>query len=52
MIVKKKAKKKGEFNTVYKIIKTGMLSIEQAAKSLGLTKEQLLAGFKEYNLVL
>ena len=46
------AKKEGEFNTVYKIIKTGMLSIEQAIKSIGLTKEQLLEGFKEYNLVL
>ena len=46
------SEKKGELNTVYKIIKTGVLSIEQAAKSIGLTKEQLLAGFKEYNLVL
>ena len=44
--------KKGEFNTVYNFIKQGLVTIEQAAKSIGLTKEQLLEGFKEYNLVL
>ena len=44
--------KKGEFNTVYNFIKQGLVTIEQAAKSIGLTKEQLLDGFKEYNLVL
>ncbi|MBP5469664.1 MAG: hypothetical protein J6Z11_10525 [Candidatus Riflebacteria bacterium] len=42
----------GEFNTVYNFIKQGLVTIEQAAKSIGLTKEQLLAAFKEYNLVL
>ena len=45
-------KKEGEFNTVYNFIKQGLVSVEQAAKSIGLTKEQLLEGFKEYNLVL
>ena len=48
----KKGEKKGELNTVYNFIKQGLVSVEQAAKSIGLTKEQLLAGFKEYNLVL
>ena len=48
----KKGEKKGEFNTVYNFIKQGLVSVEQAAKSIGLTKEQLLEGFKEYNLVL
>ncbi len=46
------AKKEGEFNTVYNFIKQGLVSVEQVAKSIGLTKEQLLEGFKEYNLVL
>ena len=46
------SEKKGEFSTVYNFIKQGLVTIEQAAKSIGLTKEQLLAGFKEYNLVL
>ena len=45
-------KKEGEICAVYKIIKQGLLTVEQAAKSIGLTKKQLLAGFKEYNLAL
>ena len=49
---KKEGKKEGEFNTVYNFIKQGLVTVEQAAKSIGLTKEQLLEGFKEYNLVL
>ena len=44
--------KKGEIFAVYKIIKQGLLTVEQADKSIGLTKKQLLAGFKEYKLVL
>ena len=46
------SKKEGEFNTVYNFIKQGLVTVEQAAKSIGLTKEQLLSVFKEYNLVL
>ena len=49
---KKEARKEGEFNTVYNFIKQGLITLDQAAKSIGLTKEQLLEGFKEYNLVL
>ena len=49
---KKEGIKEGEFNALYKIIKQGLLTVEQAAKSLGLTKKQLLAGFKQYNLAL
>ena len=45
-------KKEEKYNTVYKFIKQGLVTVEQAAKSIGLTKEQLLEGFKEYNLVL
>ncbi len=45
-------RKEGEFNTVYNFIKQGLVTVEQAAKSIGLTKEQLLDTFKEYNLVL
>ena len=52
MNAEKNAEKKDELNTVYNFIKQGLVSVEQAAKSIGLTKEQLLAGFKEYNLVL
>ncbi|MBR4329646.1 MAG: hypothetical protein IKP71_07310, partial [Candidatus Riflebacteria bacterium] len=51
-IFTKEGEKKGEFNTVYNFIKQGIVSVEQAAKSIGLTKEQLLEGFKQYNLVL
>ena len=49
---RKEGKKEGEFSTVYNFIKQGLVTVEQAAKSIGLTKEQLLEGFKEYNLVL
>ena len=52
MNAEKNAEKKDELNTVYNFIKQGLVSVEQAAKSIGLNKEQLLAGFKEYNLVL
>jgi hypothetical protein len=49
---RKEGEKKGEFNTVYNFIKQGLVTVEQAVKSVGLTKEQLLEGFKQYNLVL
>ena len=45
-------KKEEKYNTVYKFIKQGLVTVEQAAKSIGLTKKQLLAGFKQYNLAL
>ena len=44
--------KKGELSTIYKILKKGRITIEEAASDIGMTVEQLLAGFKEYNLVL
>ena len=44
--------KEEKYNTVYKFIKQGLVTVEQAAKSIGLTKKQLLAGFKQYNLAL
>ena len=44
--------KEGEFNTVYNFIKKGRMTIEEAASDIGISVEQLLAGFKEYNLVL
>ena len=47
-----KVEARGKFNAIYNFIKLGLVTIEQAAKSIGLTKEQLLEGFKEYNLVL
>ena len=43
---------RGKFSAVYNFIKQGLVTIEQAAKSIGLTKEQLLNRFKEYNLIL
>ena len=45
-------RKEGVFNTVYNFVKQGLVTVEQAAESIGLTKEQLLDTFKEYNLVL
>ena len=34
----KKGKKEGEFYALYKIIKQGLVTVEQAAKPIGLTK--------------
>ena len=45
-------KKEGKLSAFYEMIKQGLITLDQAAKSIGLTKEQLLEGFKEYNLVL
>ena len=45
-------RKEGEFNTVYNFIKKGRMTIEEAASDIGMTVEQLIAGFKQYNLVL
>ena len=45
-------RKEGEFNTVYNFIKKGRMTIEEAASDIGMTVEQLLDGFKRYNLVL
>ena len=47
-----KAEARCEFNLLYKLIKKGRMTIEEAASDLEMTVEQLLAGFKEYNLVL
>ena len=47
-----KVEARGELYASYNFIKQGLVTVEQAAKSIGLTKEQLLEGFKEYNLVL
>jgi hypothetical protein len=43
---------RGEFNILYKLIKNGMLTVEQAAKSIDISVDQLLANFKQYNLIL
>jgi hypothetical protein len=45
-------RKEGEFNIVYNFIKKGRMTIEEAASDIGITVEQLLEGFKQYNLVL
>jgi hypothetical protein len=49
---RKEGEKKGEFNTIYNFIKKGRITIEEAASDIGISVEQLLEGFKEYNLVL
>ena len=47
-----KVEARGEFNTLYKQIKKGILTVEQAANSIDKSVQELLDGFKEYNLVL
>ena len=43
---------RGKIDLLYKLIKDGMLSVEQAAKSIDISVDQLLANFKQYNLIL
>ncbi len=42
----------GKFDLLYKLIKKGRITLQEAASDIGMTVEQLLDGFKEYNLVL
>ncbi len=44
--------KEGEFKAVFNFVKKGRMTVEEAASDIGITVEQLLEGFKEYNLVL
>jgi hypothetical protein len=44
--------KKGKLSAFYDLIKRGLITIEQAASTIGVTKDQLLADFKECKLVL
>ena len=44
------AEARGEFNILYKQIKKGILTVEQAAKSIDKSVQELLDVFKEYNL--
>ena len=50
--VEARGEARGEFNTLYKQIKKGILTVEQAANSIDKSVQELLDGFKEYNLVL
>ena len=43
---------RGKFDFAYKLIKQGLLTMEQAATSIGISTQELLAQFKQYNLVL
>ena len=46
------AEARGEFTILYKLIKNGRITLEEAASDIGITVKQLLASFKKYNLVL
>ena len=43
---------RGKLDLLYKQIKDGLLTVDQAAKYLNKSVQELLDGFKEYNLVL
>ena len=42
---------RGKISAVYNFIKQGLITIEQAAKYINKSVQELLDGFKEYNLV-
>ncbi len=43
---------RGKLVLLYKQIKKGRITLQEAASDIEMTVEQLLEGFKEYNLVL
>ncbi len=47
-----KGEEKDKISAFYDMIKKGLITLEQAATSLGISPKQLLDDFKEYNLVL
>ncbi len=47
-----KGRNEGKFDFAYKLIKQGLLTLEQAATSIGISTQELLAQFKQHNLVL
>ena len=47
-----KVEARGEFTVLYKQIKKGIITIEQAAKPIDKSVQEVLDGFKKYNLVL
>ena len=49
---KKVFTKEGKLSAFYDLIKRGLIKLEQAASTIGVTKDQLLEDFKECNLVL
>ena len=49
---RKEGREEGQFNTVYNFIKKGRMTIVEAASDIGISVDQLLEGFKRYNLVL
>lgn len=51
-IGEKKGEKKGVLSTLYNLIKKGRLTIEEAAQDIGMSIDELLAGFKKYKLAL
>lgn len=46
------AEARGKLDLLYKQIKKGRMTLEEAASDIAISVEQFLAGFKEYNLVL
>ena len=50
--VEARGEARGKLDLLYKQIKKGILSVEQAANSIDKSVQELLDGFKEYNLVL
>lgn len=49
---KDKSAKEGKLSAFYDLIKKGIITIEQAASSIGISNEQLIDEFKKCNLVL
>ena len=49
---RRQGEKKGEYSTIFNFIKKGRMTIEEAASDIGISVEQLLTGFKEFNLIL
>ena len=45
-----KGRNEGKISVFHDLIKQGLLTLEQAATSIGISTQELLAQFKQYNL--
>ena len=48
----KEGEARGKLDFAYKLIRKGRLTVEEAAENIGISINELLAQFKQYNLVL
>ena len=49
---RKEGRKEGELTFAYKMLKKGRMTLDEIAKDIGMSIDELLVSFKQYNLSL